>query len=342
MSGGALNGGDWKIFDLVNGKCAVNGMEGKLRCWGAWAVRLSADNSLMAVGGNYNNFFLVEAKTGNLVWDLTKEGHVGVIHNLYFTPDNKYLISTAGNMMIRVWDIENKKSQAVFRLTSTNPMFNQLRDPLDNERAKMRYNVEGKFKAIESCAMSPDGKMLAIGGNLEGKVPLLDIASGKIGKTIDIKQPIANSVEFSPDGKWLLVSGRDPKSDDGAIEIWDIEKNSLVKALGVRGRPVISPDKKTLAASGSDGFRVWDVTTGKQKFSYFTKEDPRLPKIKIFGDGSMAVEKECDNGAVAFLPDGQTFLIVPHWRSSSAEVYFHDTATGEPVDFRKRVAALPK
>ena len=81
MSGGAAKGGDWKIFDLADGKCAVNGMEGNVRCWGAWAVRLSADNCLMAVGGNYNNFFLVDAKTGKLVWDLTNEGHVGVVES---------------------------------------------------------------------------------------------------------------------------------------------------------------------------------------------------------------------------------------------------------------------
>ncbi|MBI2806407.1 MAG: hypothetical protein HYX68_15615 [Planctomycetes bacterium] len=344
ISGGTQGGGDWKVFDLTDGKCRVNGMDGKLRCWGAWAMAFSADGSMMAVGGNYNKFFLVNSMTGALIWDLTNEGHVSVITNVCFTPDGKYLISTGGDMMIRVWEIKNRKAHAVFRFTSTNRRLNQWQSPLYKERAKYVYNVEGKYHHLQQSALSPDGKTFALAGNLDRKIPLLDLASGKVSKHIDIIQETAVSLAFSSDGKWLVVGG---PMENAKIEIYDVEKNKLVTSFGKHEwtvwRLAISPDKKTVLTGGvKDGFRVWDVPTGKQKFSYFTKDDPRMPRIKVFPDGSKYVGNECRSAGVAFLPDGKTFVLVPHWQSITAEVYFHDTATGRPVDYRKRIAALPK
>jgi hypothetical protein len=42
----------------------------------------------------------------------------------------------------------------------------------------------------------------------------------------------------------------------------------------------------------------------------------------------------------AFLANGETFIIVPSWSLWNTEVYFHETATGRPVDFRKAVKEL--
>src|SRR5262249_34384351 len=129
------------------------------------------------------------------------------------------------------------------------------------------------------------------------------------------------------------------------IEICDVEKNEVVATFGKHdwsiSRLAISPDKKTVISGGvHDGFRVWDVATGKQKFSYFTKDDPRMPReSRPYSDGSKYVQKQCRAAGVAFLPDGKTFLFVPgDWIRT--EVYFHDTATGQPVDFRKAVKEL--
>jgi WD40 repeat protein len=104
----------------------------------------------------------------------------------------------------------------------------------------------------------------------------------------------------------------------------------------------LSPDKKTLVSGGvRDGFRVWDVETGKQKFSYFHKDDPRLPRVTEFPDGSRHVQDKARSAGVSFLPDGKTFLIAPQWTLAKAEIYFHDTETGRPVDFRDAVKRLP-
>jgi hypothetical protein len=176
------------------------------------------------------------------------------------------------------------------------------------------------------------------------KVVFLNLESGKILKTMEAKFPRIASAAFTQDRKWLVISGFETRNGENrSTEIWDLQKNERVSAFGKDEKMgmggVISPDKKTMICN-LDGVRVWDIATRKQKYSYFTKDDPRLPREKIYFDGSKRVQKEVSWAYVGFLPDGKTFFYVPgDWIRT--EIYFHDTATGEPVDYRKRVAALP-
>ncbi len=351
VAGGTQMNGDWKIFDLATGECKVNGTDGRLRCGGAWGAALSDDKSLLAVGGNSNSLFLVRADSGRLYWDLTSEARHGHIQQVFFTPGRKFLISRGFFPFIRVWDLEKKELNAVFRFPSTNPRLNFWKNEAYEERTKRVFDMEGKYNELGQLALAPDGKTLALGGNLDGEIPLIDLETGKLVKTIKLKRKYGLCLQFSADGKWLAVGGGAGAVGEsplaGSVEIWDVEKNELVTSFGKHEGSTLlldgsilhiamSPDKKSVVTGGvGDGFRVWDVATGKQKFSYFTKEDPRLPRIKVFPDGSKLVEKDIRSAGVAFLPDGKTFLIVPeHW---STEIYFHDTATGEAVDFRKAV-----
>ncbi len=343
-AGGTRTGGDWKIFDLSTGKCSVDGTSGNQRCWGAFGVSMSGDGSLVAVGGNGRSLYVADAASGKLRWDLSREGHLGVVRDLLFTPDAKFLISGASDMTIRVWDLQNKKAHAVFRFDSTNPQLKRW-TPDGAERAKHVHDIEGKYVYLGRIALAPDGKTLALGGNVDGKIPLVDLATGKVVKAVALKQPKGACVQFTKDGKWLVVGGAPP---NGAVEIWDLEKGDIVTTFGKHESGIkhiaVSPDKKTVATGGTgDGFRVWDVATGKQKFSYFTPDDPRMPRMPPEGAPPKApyIQKEGCSAGVAFLPDGKTFLIAPHWTLWKTEIYFHDTATCEPVDFREAVKRLP-
>lgn len=363
VAGPTREGGDWKIFDLATGKCKVDGTKGTIRCGGgAPGGHLSDDNALAALGGSGHSLFLVDVASGKLVCDLEEKKRLGATGQVLFTPDGKYLITSGGDSTIRVWDVQNRSAHSAFRYTALGPPgANGWLQPWFFEPARNLYEIKGRFSnaGSASAVLMPDGKVMAVTGNLDGEIPSFELATGKVVKTIKLKRKYASSLQFSADGKWLVAGGggsriRDDTPLCGSMEIWDVEKNELVAALGKHegyrfaevssiNHIAISPDKKTIASGGGDGFRVWDVATGKQKFSYFTKDDPRLPRVEpdFYPDGKPYVQQTGYSSGACFLPDGKTFMIAPQWTMGKTEIYFHDTATGELVDFRERVRALP-
>src|SRR5260370_2584331 len=74
-----------------------------------------------------------------------------------------------------------------------------------------------------------------------------------------------HSVLFSPDGK-LLISAA---AKDPALKIWDAATGKEVRTIlaveGGFGRPVFSPDGKSLAAVSDGAVRIWDVATWEEK-----------------------------------------------------------------------------
>jgi WD40 repeat protein len=303
--------------------------------------------------------YIADTKNGETYWDLTNKGHIGVIHNLCFTPDEKYLVSMdPGDVTIRVWDIKARKPHASFRFCGERG--SNLWSNVDYvETAKHVFHIDvapdfskvaAEYGGIEGSTLTPDGKLLVVAGNTKGKIPFLDLRTGKAEKTIQLKRGRASRLHFTPDGKWLVAGvyyKTDKNESRGAIEIWDMEKQKQITSLGEHEsrvtRIAISPDKKTIVSGGSmDGFRVWDVITGKQKFSYFTKDDPRLPRVKVSPDtpDKPFIQHSTMAAGCAFLANGETFIIVPSWSLWNTEVYFHETATGRPVDFRKAVKEL--
>ncbi|MEW6131314.1 MAG: WD40 repeat domain-containing protein [Acidobacteriota bacterium] len=135
-------------------------------------------------------------------------------------------------------------------------------------------------RGIASIAFSPDGQLLACGG--ENVLTLFDVKTGKLLKSSPYDMDrVINSISFSPDGR-LLASA----DDDGRIIIHDVRTWKTKRTLIVH-QPhetpdshdfrvfsvSFSPDGKTLV-SGSGGFECrdclpygevnfWDLNTGR-------------------------------------------------------------------------------
>jgi RNA polymerase sigma factor (sigma-70 family) len=139
---------------------------------------------------------------------------------------------------------------------------------------------------IRYLLASPDGRWLAgleqkplsRGPNVEQEtVSLWDMKTGKVKHSLRVKAKhwIAN-VQFSPDGKSLLTSSRQP-SDLDEVVLWDSETGRRLlefdAASGITAHlAAISTDGSRLAAGGyASKFELWDLKNGHR----LSSEDSR-------------------------------------------------------------------
>ncbi|MFM6131974.1 MAG: tetratricopeptide repeat protein [Sphaerospermopsis kisseleviana] len=142
-----------------------------------------------------------------------------------------------------------------------NPDFTEISNP----SCTTRYNLhhEGMFAAVNSVAISPDGKILASGSD-DKTIKLWNIATGEEIQTLTGHSGSIRTISFSPDGK-ILASG----SSDKTIKLWDIATGEEIQTLTGHSDWIrtisFSPDGKTLA-SGSDDktVKLWDIATGEE------------------------------------------------------------------------------
>ena len=117
----------------------------------------------------------------------------------------------------------------------------------------------GGINDIQSISFSPDGTMLAYGGDL-GIVRLWDVAVRETIATLEGHRSIVLSVAFSPDGT-LFASG----SWDGTVKLWNVSTRRIIATLEHTSAVYtvsFSPDGKILASGSENGtVELWDVAT---------------------------------------------------------------------------------
>lgn len=175
------------------------------------------------------------------------------------------------------------------------------RSLLSNARMTMR----GHEGAVNSVAVSPDGKRLATASN-DHTARIWDVATGQSLVTLRGHTDRVNGVAFSPDGRFVATA-----SDDRTIRLWDAKTwQSLTTLNGYKAAVIsvgFSPDGK-LIATGSEGgsVRIWEAVAG------------RPSPLRDFPGHEIGVH------SVAFSPDGK-FLLT----AGPETVKLWDVATGD-------------
>jgi WD40 repeat protein len=105
---------------------------------------------------------------------------------------------------------------------------------------------------------------------------LLQLSALGIG---DLKVRGVTYAEFSPDDTCIVFS-----SGDGAIRIWDIGNEQIVRQFPAHYNGVYtatySPNGKYILSTGADGFlRVWDSATGLAVFTIHAFDGLQLPGV---------------------------------------------------------------
>ena len=245
-----------------------------------------------------------------------------------FSPDGTRLATVSDHTTLQLWDTANNNKPITFQKPTG---------------------------WIEMLAFSPDGKMLASGGNIIGRnekmVRLWDTVTGKLLATLDGHINRITALTFSPDGSTLASA-----SADGEVLFWDTEtRNPLPTNISghtnwLKGAAFYK-DSKTLASIAFNGIiTFWDLKT-QQESAFQTKGHHELLWISAFSpDGTKLVNtdhqlirltdvstgrelasltepKGSSISGMAFSPDGKTVALGGHGR-----IRMWNTETGENFD----------
>jgi WD40 repeat protein len=288
------------------------------------SVCLSPNGKLMARACEGDQALLIDVATGKLLREMG--GHRASIYGLAFSPDNSILALGTLGPSVQLWDVNTGK----------------LLRGINNHGDQFVFGV----------AFSPDGKIIA--SCSRDFIILSEVASGKELGRLQTKKP-AEGLMFTPDGKTLLSWG-----EEGDVKIWDVQERKIRFACTGRfgdGRSLaLSHDGKTMIQATYPGSTlcVWDVATGKERFTDFEGHDTAVNCIAFSPDGKTLVsvgdkqqlrkwdvkswkpigEWKESARSLSFSPDGTKLALVPAYERV---VRIKDVASGKtdrqiPVD----------
>jgi WD40 repeat protein len=257
-------------------------------------------------------------------WDrVTGKGRLQLPHDhgasaVAFSPDGKSLASGDGRGTIRIWDLLAAKvvqefpphGQRITKLVYT-PDGVTLISAGTKETvvvldvaAGTEKRFQTKIVQVECLALSPDGKLLAIGGydgsrydgkgslvGVPGQVLVWNLAEGKAVHRLGGHAEGVTCVAFTPDGK-MLASG----SQGQVINLWNLASGEVAKTINGNEwvtSVAISPDGRTLAgADFHGGIKLWNLSSGKELASF--KAHPLWTRLVFMPDGKTLVSCGAD------------------------------------------------
>jgi WD40 repeat protein/serine/threonine protein kinase len=245
------------------------------------AVAVAPDGATVAATGIEQVVRIWDVASGReRLPTLPQEAHG---QSLAFSPDDKLLASSAGNV-VKIWDRATGTLQSTFTLRCKRPVriafaadgkilaavgvdrtyVKQENDAVHWDlHAQKELGARPEFSVPVSCAdVSPDGRTLALGLN-EAAVQFWNLEDNRAGPRWQTKSDAIVSIAYSPDGKSVAMGS------NGQLLVRDLaggeeravhkEHRNWIHSLA------FSPDGRLLASSDNDGWLVvWDRVANRK------------------------------------------------------------------------------
>jgi WD40 repeat protein len=230
-----------RLWDLVANR--------ELREWPGdpiWinAVAFSPDGRTLASGNYSHTVGLWNVSTGKSAHPLS--GHAARIHTVVLLPDGRTAATAGGDAGFRVWRTDSGQEVRTFPHGDFAPDHKtflawergrdlRLLDTLTGKETR-RFKVTGD--EFTRAALSPDGRMLAVGEGREGEVRLWDVETGKELRHIPGERENGNNwlqvLAFSPDGRTLLT-----KQGRSGLRLYEVETGKEIARFEDRGNHLL-------------------------------------------------------------------------------------------------------
>ena len=244
----------------------------------AFAIAFNTPGTSIAASLADNTVRVWDAPSGNLVHTFTQ--HTQPSLNVAFSPNAPLLASLGREGKLRMWNTDS--GAEVYALTVA---------------------PDSRF------AFSPDGRFIANGGGkFNRRVLILDAASGKLARQIEIA-PDLGGMAFSLDSQWLAFS---EANNNAVLTNMNTGQTLRLQHAGFVNNVMFSPDSSLLATTGSEKtVRFWDVRTTKS-----------VRELKGYSEATTTVAFNANGDALAAMDATGDFRI---WDLRSGQSFNHQS-----------------
>jgi WD40 repeat protein len=203
------------------------------------ALAVNPDGTVLASAGDAGVIQLWDLRTGKPVNQFS--GHADWVLSLAFSGDGKLLASGGYDRFVRLWEVGSGKKVL----------------DLPVQPAPAPNTPPGPVNSVLALAFSPDNKQVAIGGT-DAQIYLVNVADGKIGRTLSGHESSISCLAFHPNGS-LLVSA----SKDRTLRLWNPTNGQPIKSLEghtswVEGVTFMVQGTRLASVGADQTVRLWD------------------------------------------------------------------------------------